>query len=108
MSQQELIKERRGRESPIYRTPKEKASAGYLEEQVRQKIEKINTDLMNSEGLTRKELEIAISLGLIDSDQSYFWTEEWQKGYRKAQKEIEEGKYEVFEDINNLLDYLHR
>jgi hypothetical protein len=76
--------------------------------QIRQTIKKINIDLTNSRGLTKEEINTAIFFNLIDSSQDYFWTEEWQKEYREAQKDIEEGNYEVFKNINDLLDYLHR
>jgi len=79
-----------------------------LRTRVERKIAKINIDLANSSGLTKAEIDIAIGLDLIDSDQAYFWTEEWQEGYRQAQRDIEEGSYETFKDANSLLDYLRR
>jgi AbrB family looped-hinge helix DNA binding protein len=56
------------------------------------KIEKIKQNLVRSKGLTEQEIEIAVKVGLIDKDQTWWWTEEWQKGEREAEKEIREGK----------------
>ena len=56
------------------------------------KIEMIKHDLAHSKGLTEEEIEVAAKVGLIDKDQVWWWTEEWQKGEREAQKEIKEGK----------------
>ena len=58
----------------------------------RGKMEKIKQDLAHSKGLTDHEIAVAVKVGLIDRDQTWWWTEEWQKGEREAQKEINEGK----------------
>jgi len=58
----------------------------------RGKMEKIKQDLAHSKGLTDQEIAVAVKVGLIDQDQTWWWTEEWQKGEREAQKEINEGK----------------
>jgi hypothetical protein len=76
-------------------------------DQARQAIKKINNDVANSTGLNKEEIDVAILYGQIDRDQAYFWTEEWQRDYREAQKDIEEGNYETFENVDSLLDYLH-
>ena len=34
---------------------------------------------------------------MIDRSQAWFWTQEWQKGERKASQEIDGGDTEVFE-----------
>ena len=56
------------------------------------KIEKIKQDMVHSEGLSEEEIAVAVKVGVIEHDQSWWWTEEWQKGEREAQKEITEGK----------------
>jgi len=43
---------------------------------------------------------------LIDADQEYFWTERWQKGEIAADRDIEDGRYEVFEDVDDLVSSL--
>ncbi len=32
------------------------------------------------------------NVGLIDPEQKWWWLEDWQKGEREAQKEVEEGR----------------
>lgn len=54
------------------------------------KIEKIKQDMVHSKGLSNEELAVAVKVGMIDPDQAWWWTEEWQKGEREAQKEINE------------------
>jgi len=56
------------------------------------KIEKINSDLLHSKGLTLIETEVAAKAGLIDEDQRYFWTEEWQKDIRASERDIRAGR----------------
>jgi len=56
------------------------------------KIDRIKQDLAHSKGLNEEEIAVAARVGLIDSDQAWWWTEEWQKGEREAQKEINQGK----------------
>src|SRR5438093_1005933 len=45
----------------------------------RQKIERIRKNLPSSSGLTLEETDVAAKAGLIDQDQRWWWTEEWQK-----------------------------
>lgn len=45
---------------------------------------------------------------VIDADQAYFWTKNWQEGERKAEKDIRSGKVKKFKDIGELLDYLDK
>ena len=61
-----------------------------IEQIVRNKITKIQTDQKNSIGLTKKEAQIAVKLGLIDKDQVWYWLEHWQKDERKATNDITE------------------
>ena len=56
------------------------------------KIEKIKQDMAHSKGLSEDEIAVAVKVGIIDHDQVWWWTEEWQKGEREAQKEINGGK----------------
>jgi len=45
---------------------------------------------------------------LIDADQSYFWKEDWQKGELAADRDIEGGRYEVFDDVDDLISSLKK
>ncbi len=57
----------------------------------RAKIERIRTDLVRAKGLTREETAVAAKAGLIEPDQRYWWTEEWQKGERAAEADRRAG-----------------
>ena len=34
-------------------------------------------------GLTKEDMAIAVKAGLIDEDQLYYWTQEWQKSIKR-------------------------
>jgi hypothetical protein len=36
-------------------------------------------------------------------DQSWFWTEKWQKRYRESKKDLSEGRFKYFEDVEELI-----
>jgi hypothetical protein len=36
-------------------------------------------------------------------DQSWFWTEEWQERYREAKEDLAQGRYNEFEDVEDLI-----
>jgi AbrB family looped-hinge helix DNA binding protein len=57
------------------------------------KIQKIKQDMAHSKGLSEEEIAVGVKVGMIDRDQAWWWTEEWQIGERAAQKEINEGKF---------------
>ena len=57
--------------------------------EAKKKINHIQIDLLHSQGLTKEEIKIACKVGIIDPDQAWWWTEEWQKGEREAIKEVE-------------------
>ena len=41
---------------------------------------------------------------LIPADQQWFWTEEWQKGEREAQTEIDSGQTKRFKSVKELME----
>jgi AbrB family looped-hinge helix DNA binding protein len=43
---------------------------------------------------------------LVDASQAYFWTEEWQKGERKADEDIRAGRVKQFESAADAVKYL--
>ncbi len=43
---------------------------------------------------------------LVDSSQAYFWTEEWQKGERKADEDIKAGRVKKFKSATEAVKYL--
>ena len=75
----------------------------------KKKIQAITEDLINSKGLTREEVDVATKASLIDPDQQYWWTEEWQKGEREAERAIREGRSSgPFDNAEDLIDHLHK
>lgn len=59
-------------------------------------------------------LEVTVSRGaivmrpkkLIDADQAWFWTEEWQRGEREASEDIATGRSRRFDSAAEFLDTL--
>ena len=43
---------------------------------------------------------------LVDASQTYFWTEEWQKGERKADEDIKIGRVKRFKSTADAVKYL--
>lgn len=74
----------------------------------KRKIERIRADLANAKGLSHEEARVAAKVGLIDKDQRWWWTEEWQKGEREAEREIRTGRTQVFETVEELIKDLRR
>jgi len=58
----------------------------------REKIDAINNNHLKSQGLTKAEIKVAAKVGLIDPEQAYYWTEEWQNGEREATADIKAGR----------------
>lgn len=77
-----------------------------LLEAAKKKIEAIRQDLKTARGLTEEEIAVALKVGLIDADQQWWWTEEWQRGEREAQAGIESGQVEEFASPEAFLNSL--
>lgn len=73
---------------------------------VKDKITMMQKDLTTAEGLTETEANLAVKAGLIDVKQRWWWTEEWQSAEREAQKDIDEGRLEEFDNLNDFLKAL--
>lgn len=56
----------------------------HLLEIAQKKLDKINSDHVNSAGLSKEEIEVAVKVGLIDPEETWWYTEEWQEGEREA------------------------
>ena len=48
----------------------------------------------------------ALPKKLVDKDQAYFWSREWQEGEREAQEDINQGRVEEFDSVDELLEEL--
>ena len=73
----------------------------------KEKIKKINEDVLNSEGLDEEEIKGSVEEGIIDADQAYFWSKEHQKHHREAEKDIKNGKIKTFDDAEDLIKDLN-
>ena len=74
----------------------------------KKKIKAIQTDMINSTGLTRAEADAAAKAGLIAVDQRWWWLEEWQEGEREVERDIKEGRTETFETPEEFLAALKK
>ena len=72
----------------------------------KRKIQAIQKDLKSANGLTEAETEVAAKVGLIDKEQRWWWTEEWQQGEREAQRDIDHGRIKEFHGPEELLNSL--
>ncbi len=72
----------------------------------KRKIRAINEDVLNSRGLTEDEADAAIETELIAADQKYWWLEDWQKRYRKAEEDIRKGRIQEFDSPEAFLNAL--
>jgi len=70
------------------------------------KVRQINVDWLGSQGLSKNEARVAAKVGLIDSEQIWWWLESWQTGERAAEKDRKEGKTKKFENVDDLIDDL--
>ena len=43
---------------------------------------------------------------LVNANQAYFWTEQWQKGERKADEDIKAGRVKRFKSAREAVKYL--
>ncbi len=75
--------------------------------QVRRKMARIRDNLAAAEGLTLDEILLAAQYNLIDPEQGYWWSEEWQVGEREVEQERETGQVAAFESVDALLADLH-
>jgi AbrB family looped-hinge helix DNA binding protein len=70
---------------------------------VKKMIKAIRSNPDSFTGLNKKEISVAVKVGLIDREQKWWWTEEWQKGEREAEKEIQQKELsEVAENANDF------
>jgi len=51
-------------------------------------IDLVKQKMKTHQGLTEEELKLAAEAGLIDWDQRYFWTPEWQAREQEADEDI--------------------
>ncbi|MFZ4894245.1 hypothetical protein ACL9RL_07335 [Plantibacter sp. Mn2098] len=49
----------------------------------------------------------ATQVSSANSDQWYYWTDAWQQNEKKALKELNDGAYVEFDNINDALAWLN-
>ncbi len=69
-------------------------------------VAQIKQKMREHEGLTHTEMEIAADLGLIDREQFWYWTPETQAQVRRAEADLEAGRHETFESVDDLFAFL--
>lgn len=67
------------------------------------KVERIQKDLLHAKGLTHEEARVAAKAGVIDPDQTYWWTEAWQKAERAAEADLRAGRIKTFSTREEFL-----
>ena len=45
---------------------------------------------------------------VIDKSQSYFWTKEWQKGEKQADRDFKAGRFKTFTSVDTFLKDLDK
>lgn len=43
-----------------------------------------------------------------EADQSWFWSDPWQAGYREAKEDLAQGRFQDFDNVDDLLTELKR
>ena len=71
---------------------------------VKAKIAMIQENLLTAQGLSKDEADVAAKVGLIDNDQKWWWTEEWQRREREAEEDIT--KSVVSDSFDNAYDLI--
>ncbi|MFZ3122510.1 MAG: hypothetical protein WA104_03970 [Thermodesulfovibrionales bacterium] len=48
------------------------------------------------------------SKSLVDKSQAYFWTDEWQKGERKAEEAKKRKEFKDFKNVRDAIKWLKK
>jgi len=72
----------------------------------KKKIKAIQDDMINSTGLNRAEADVAAKIGLIATDQRWWWLESWQEGEREVERNYAEGNFEEFDNAEDFIKSL--
>jgi antitoxin MazE len=72
-----------------------------LPAEIRKKLGIEEGDLIEIE--VKDEQAVLIPKKLVDKNQSYFWTKEWQEAEREADKDIKAGRIKVFQSVDELI-----
>lgn len=95
------------RKRAVAKTPMLTLKEQKLLASAKEKIAAINRNIRASKGLTEAETKVAAKAGLIDPDQRWWWTEAWQKGERRAEDDIVNGRVsKPFHSADELIAHL--
>ncbi len=75
--------------------------------EVRRRMRASEGDVFVAEVRTPDEIVLRKKI-LIDASHAYFWTDEWQRGEREAQKDIQRGHVKRFRSAKALISDLKR
>jgi antitoxin PrlF len=78
-----------------------------LPSEVRRRMHASEGDVFVAEVRTPDEIVLR-KKSLVDASQAYFWTDEWQRGEREAQEDIQRGRVKRFRSAKALISDLKR
>lgn len=76
-----------------------------LSKEIRKKANMVPGDYVQVE-LDKNGHIVLTPKKLVNASQAYFWTEEWQKGERKADEDIRTGRVKKFKSVPEAVKYL--
>jgi AbrB family looped-hinge helix DNA binding protein len=74
-----------------------------IPKEVREAIGLEDGDLVEIRADPRDGSVIVTPKALIDKNQAWFWTPEWQSKEREAEKDLQAGRFRRFKNLNDLL-----
>jgi len=93
----------------VVKTPRPKLTSKEktLLASAKKKIAAINRNIRKAKGLTDAETKVAAKAGLIDPEQRWWWTEEWQKKEREVEDDIANGRVsQPVHSVDELIAHL--
>jgi len=78
-----------------------------LPAEVRRRVRAAEGDVFLAEVRDPDEIVLR-KKSLVDASQAYFWTDEWQRGEREAQEDIQRGRVKRFRSAKALIADLKR
>jgi len=75
-----------------------------LPAEIRKKLGIEEGDLVEIE--IKDERAMLIPKKLVDKNQSYFWTKEWQEAEHASDEDIKAGRVKIFNSVDDLLEDL--
>jgi len=70
-------------------------------------IERLIKEIKSLSPTEKTELARRLNEEAIMSDQSWYWTREWQAAEKEADEDIFAGRIHRFKNVNNAINFLH-